>query len=178
MWAMPFTTGPMQAREAEAVAALWRTYMTELFGAPGQMTAAVFERDGLGARFNTMLARDERGTPVAAAAWQPTYDLHHGVGGGEIADMFVAQPARGSGVAVQLIAAVARAVRDDGGVFLRGPATAQNAERLMRSGRLNGAFPLVNVYWADALFDALADNADAGPRTLARRIAAAAPGGA
>ncbi len=172
---MAFTTGPMQAQEAGAAAELWRAYMTESYGVAGDMTAAVFVRDGLGARFHTMLARDAGGAAVGVAAWWATYDVHHAVGGGEIPDMFVARPYRGSGVAVQLIAAVARQVRADGGLFLRGPATMENADRLMRSGRLNGAFAVVNVYWAAGLFDALADNADAGIRTLARSLAAAAP---
>jgi GNAT superfamily N-acetyltransferase len=165
----------MQASEAGAVADLWRAYMTEQYGVAGDMTAEVFLRGGLGARFNTVLARDPGGAPVAVAAWWPTYDLHHAVSGGEIPDMFVARPHRGSGVAVQLIAAVAREVRAGGGIFLRGPATPENAQRLTRTGRLNGAFPLVNVYWAAELFNALADDADAGIRTLARSLAAAKP---
>ncbi len=102
-----------------------------------------------------------------------TYDAHHGVRGGEIADMFVARPGRKRGVAVQMLAAVARRVRDRGGVFLRGPATPQNAERLTRRGHLSGAFPLVQVYWAERPFETLADNADADARTLARRLALA-----
>ena len=63
-----------------------------------------------------------------------------------------------------------------GGVFLRGPATPQNAQRLARRGYLSGAFPLVNVYWGLGLFDTLADNGGADARTLARRLAAAADG--
>jgi GNAT superfamily N-acetyltransferase len=146
----------MQPHEAEAVAGLWRAYMVELFGEPGHMTAEVFRRDGLGARFNTMVARDRDGAPTAVA----------------IADMFVAAPHRALGVAVQVIAAVAAAARERGGVFLRGPATPQNARRLARRGYLSGAFPLVNVYWGLGLFDALADSAGADARTIARRLAA------
>jgi GNAT superfamily N-acetyltransferase len=162
----------MQPHEAEAVAGLWRAYMVELFSEPGHMTAEVFRRDGLGARFNTMVARDRDGAPTAVAVWWMTYDAHHGVQGGEIADMFVAPPHRALGVAVQVIAAVAAAVRERGGVFLRGPATPQNARRLARRGYLSGAFPLVNVYWGLGLFDALADSAGADARTIARRLAA------
>ena len=162
----------MHPHEAEAVAGLWREYMVELFGETGRMSAEVFRRDGLGARFNTMVARDRGGAPTAVAVWWMTYDAHHGVQGGEIADMFVAPPHRALGVAVQVIAAVAAAVRDRGGVFLRGPATPENAQRLARRGYLSGAFPLVNVYWGPGLFDTLADNAGADARTLARRLAA------
>jgi len=165
----------MQPHEAEAVAALWRVYMVELFGEPGHMTPAVFRRDGMGARFNTMLARDRGGAPTGAAVWWMSYDAHHGVQGGEIADMFVAPTHRALGVAVQVIAAVAAEVRGRGGVFLRGPATPENAQRLAQRGYLSGAFPLVNVYWGLGLFDTLADNAGADARTLARRLAAARP---
>jgi GNAT superfamily N-acetyltransferase len=171
---MSATVSQLQQQEVEAVAALWRAYMVELFGQPGHMTAEVFRRDGLGARFNTMVARDLNGAPTAAAVWWMTYDAHHGVQGGEIADMFVARPHRALGVAVQVIAAVAAAVRERGGVFLRGPATPENAQRLARRGYMSSAFPLVNVYWGLGLFDTLADNAGADARTLARCLAAAA----
>jgi GNAT superfamily N-acetyltransferase len=163
----------MQPHEAEAVAELWRAYMVELFGETGHMTPDVFRCDGLGACFNTMVARDGDGSPGAVAVWWMTYDAHHGVQGGEIADMFVAPPQRPLGVGVQVIAAVAAEVRERGGVFLRGPATPDNAQRLARRGHLSGAVPLVQVYWGDDLFAALADNAGADVRVLARRLAAA-----
>ena len=173
---MPFTVAPMQRRDAEAVAGLWRAYMTELYREAGHMTSEVFLRDGLGAAFDTLVAKGADGSPVGVAVWWMTYDVHHGARGGEIPDMFVEPSARGLGVAVQLIAAAALQVRERGGVFLRAPATHANAQRLVRSGRLNGAFPLVAVYWGERLFAALADNADADPRTLARRLAVAKVG--
>jgi len=169
---MSSTVSPMQSHEIEAVAGLWRAYMVELFGEPGYMTPEVFRRDGLGARFDTMVARDRGGAPSAVAVWSMTYDAHHAVRGGEVADMFVTPPQRPLGVGVQLIAAIAAAVRGRGGEFLRGPATPENAQRLTRRGHLSGAFPLVQVYWGDDLFDALADNAGADVRVLARRLAA------
>jgi GNAT superfamily N-acetyltransferase len=164
----------MRPHEVEAVAVLWRAYMVEVFGEPGRMTAEVFGRDGLGERFNTMVARGADGAPSAAAVWWITYDSHHGVQGGEIADLFVTPRCRALGVAIQVIAAVAAEVRARGGVFLRGAATAQNAARLTRRGYLSAASPLVHVYWGLGLFEALADNAGANARTLARGLAAAA----
>jgi GNAT superfamily N-acetyltransferase len=164
----------MRPDEAGAVAELWRAYMAEAHGAPGDMTAEVFLRDGQGECFHTMVARAPDRAPVAVAAWWMTYDVHHGVRGGEVPDMYVTPRARGLGVAVQVIAAVAREVRGLGGVFLRGPATAANAKRLIDSGHLNGAFPLVHVYWSEAILDALATNAEADARSLVRRVTAAA----
>lgn len=164
----------MQPHEVAAVAALWRDYMLELYGQPGAMTPEAFRRDGLGARFDTMLARDGGGAPTAAAVWSMTYDAHHGVAGGQIADMFVSPACRSTGVAVQVVAAVAHAVRGRGGVFLCAPATPQNAERLIGRGHVSAAAPLVNVYWGPGLFDALADNSGADARTLARRLRVAA----
>jgi len=170
---MPFTVAPMQRQEAPTVAGLWRAYMTGLSADSGDMTANVFLRDGLGDCFHTMVARRGDGDPVAVCAWWMTYDVHHAAKGGEIPDMFVIPACRGLGVAVQLIAAVARSVRERGGVFLRGPATSENADRLVKSGHLDAAFPVVHVYWTRALFAILADNADADARTLARHLAAA-----
>jgi GNAT superfamily N-acetyltransferase len=162
----------MERQEAEAVAALWRDYLSATFGAPGRMTPEVFLRDGMGHAFETMVARDGAGAPVAAAAWWMTYDAHHGVRGGEIPDMFVAPSHRKLGVAIQVISAVARSVRDRGGVFLRAPARLENAQRLTGRARVDGAFPVVHVYWGKALLGALADNAGADARTLARCLAA------
>lgn len=171
---MSFTVAPMERRDANAVADLWRQYMLETYGEAGHMTPETFVLDGLGDGFNTMVARDADRAPVAVAVWWMTYDAHHGARGGEIPDLFAVPACRKLGVAVQVIAAIARAVRDRGGVFLRGPATPENANRLAARGHLNGAFPVINVYWAHGLFEALADNADASVRTLTRRIAAAA----
>jgi len=170
---MPFTVAPMERCDAQAVADLWRRYMLETYGEVGHMTPESFVRDGLGDGFHTMVAKDVDGSPVAVAVWWMTYDAHHGARGGEIPDMFAAPACRKLGVAVQLVAAIARAVRDRGGVFLRGPATPGNANRLAVRGHLSGAFPVINVYWAHGLFDALADNAGATARTLTRRVAAA-----
>ena len=172
---MAFRIATLQPEQVEAVAGLWRAYMTELYGERGHMSAEVFRRDGLGEAFSTLVASGDDGLPVGVAAWWMTYDVHHGVRGGEIPDLYVSPAARGRGLAAQLIAAAAREVRARGGVFLRAPATPENARRLARSGRLNGAFPLVQVYWADALFATLADQAGADARTLVRQLAAAKP---
>ena len=167
-----YRVAPMEASDVRAVAALWQAYMTELFGVSGDMTADVFLREGLGQSFHTMVATAPNRGLVGAAEWWMTYDVHHAARGGQIPDMFVAPAHRGAGVAVLIIAAIAREVRAAGGVFLGGPATPQNAERLVRSGRLSGTAALVHVYWGDGLFKALADNAGADAKTLARSIAA------
>jgi GNAT superfamily N-acetyltransferase len=171
---MSFTVAPMERQDARRIADLWRRYMLETYAEHGHMTAETFLRDGLGEAFHTMVAKDVEGSPVAAAVWWMTYDAHHGARGGEIPDRFAAPSCRRLGVAVQVIAAIAREVRDRGGVFLRGPATPENAHRLAARSHLDGAFPVIHVYWANGVFDVLADNADASARTLARRLTASA----
>jgi GNAT superfamily N-acetyltransferase len=170
---MPIEVGPLAPTDAPAVARLLAAYLSETFGATDSpLDAVTLLREGRGASFRTMVARkgDEA---VGFAAWRLDYDLHHALRGGEVPDLYVVRTVRGRAVAAQLIAAIARQVREDGGVFLRAAATMENARRLTRSDRLDGAFPLTHVYWAGRRFAALAEHAGARPRALAVALAKA-----
>jgi len=166
-------TRAFDARDADAVAALFADYMTELFAQPNAMTADILLRDGQGRRFHLMLAVDRDDRPVGFAAWRMTYDLHHAVAGGEIPDMFVARRCRGRALAVRLVAAVARAVRQEGGLYVRGEALQEDLVRLRLVRRLSVGFPAESVYVSGRAFRVLADLADADIRTLVARLPSA-----
>jgi GNAT superfamily N-acetyltransferase len=154
-------TRAFDARDADAVAALFTDYMAEIFAQPNALTPGVLLRDGQGRRFHLMLAVDAHDRPVGFAAWRMTYDLHHAVAGGEIPDLFVARPLRGRALGVRLIAAVARAVRREGGLYLKGEALQDDLARLRLVRRLAVGFPAESVYVSGRAFRELADLADA-----------------
>lgn len=167
-------TRPFEPRDAEAAAALFAAYMQEIFARPNALTPDVLRRDGQGLHFRLMLAAGHDDRPVGFAAWRMTYDLHHAVAGGEIPDLFVAPPFRGRALAVRLIAAVARAVRAEGGRYVKGEALQDDLARLRLVRRLAVGFPAESVYVSGRAFRQLAELADADTRTLVARLPTAA----
>src|SRR5262249_14982710 len=113
---------PFVPADINGAVALFAAYMHELFNEPSALTADVILRDGQGLHFSLMLAVHGRDGAVGFAAWRRTYDLHHAALGGEICDLFVMRPYRGRALALRLAAGVAKAVRQWGGVFLKGDA--------------------------------------------------------
>jgi GNAT superfamily N-acetyltransferase len=85
-----------------------------------------------------LLAEDAEGNLLAFVAWDAIYDMHWASAGVQIADLYVAPAHRGYGLAVDLIAHVAAAVRDAGGAFIRGGAYDRASTR-----RLYGRFAVV-----------------------------------
>src|SRR5271155_1433520 len=111
---------PMARPDVPAVASLLTDYMRETFARPWSGSSEALLRDGLGAEMHVLLA--VRDAPVGFAAFTRAYDLHHCLPGGVILDLYVAPAHRGLGVALALIAAVARRVRGAGGAFVTGQA--------------------------------------------------------
>jgi GNAT superfamily N-acetyltransferase len=157
---------PFEPRDAQPVAALFAAYMTELFGRANAMTADVLLRDGQGRHFRMIVAVDGTDRPVGFAAWRPTYDLHHAVAGGEIPDLFVAPAYRHRALAIRLIAAVARAVRNKGGRYVCGDVLTDDTKRLRVARRVGAGYPAETVYLSGRGFREVADLADADIKTL------------
>jgi len=171
---MRVRTRPFAPHDADAAAALFADYMQETFACPNALTPDVLLRDGQGLRFHLMLAVGPDDRPVGFAAWRMTYDLHHAVAGGEIPDLFVARPMRGRALGVRLIAAVARAVRAAGGLYVKGEALQDDLARLRLVRRIAVGFPAESVYVSGRAFRVLAELADADTRTLVARLPTAA----
>jgi GNAT superfamily N-acetyltransferase len=159
-----------QPRDAEALATLFVAYMDELFRRPSAMTADILLRDGQGCHFSVLLAVDRADRPVGFAAWRWDYDLHHPMRGGDIPDLFVARPYRGRALAIRLVAAVARAVREQGGTFIKGEVLADDLKRVRQ--RMTIGFPGESVYVSGRAFRELADLADADLKTLVAKLPA------
>jgi GNAT superfamily N-acetyltransferase len=151
---MPTLVRPFEPRDADQVSARFADYMRELFGARNLMTP---ERliAGHGINFELALAADGDDI-VGFAAWRWTYDLHNDVGGGEVADSFVAASHRGHGVAAQLVAGVAAAVQRRGGVFLSSLVLQDDPARVKLARRWGVGFAGEHTYLAQPIFERMA----------------------
>jgi GNAT superfamily N-acetyltransferase len=163
-------TRMFEPRDTQAVTTLFDAYMAELFRIGNAMTPEILLRDGQGRRFFLMLAVDRSNEPVGFAAWQTEYDLHNAVYGGHVLDLFVARSHRGQGLAVRLAAAVARAVAQDGGVFVKGDVLESDLRRLHLMRRITVGFPAQSVYVGGRAFREIAELVDADLKTLLRKL--------
>jgi GNAT superfamily N-acetyltransferase len=159
-----------EPRDAQVVADLFTAYMAEVFQMPSAMSAAALMRDGLGLHFRLILAVDKQDRPIGFAAWRPAYDLHHAVAGGEIPDLFVARSHRGKGLSVRLAAAVARAVRANGGGYLKGEVLLDDPKRTRLLHRVAIGFNGESVYVSGRAFRQLSELQKESTRELMRKL--------
>ena len=149
--------------DAETVSALFAAYMGEAYGQPNAMTAEILRRSA-GRLFEVIVAVDAHDRPVGFAIWRETYDLHNGVSGGEIPDLYVSPSFRGRLVAIRLVAAVGRAVLATGGRYVRAEVLAGVPSRLAR--RMTVGFPAETVYLSGRGLRELVALADSAPRDI------------
>ncbi len=129
------------AADVPKLVPLLERYMRETFDRPWSGSAEALARDGLGARFDTLLAVDGE-APIGFACVAPDYDLHHCVHGGVLMDLFVERAWRVRGVAVQLVILAAVGIAAHGGRYLKAQATAAASQAMAR--RVAVTFPGVD----------------------------------
>ena len=162
---------PAGPGDAETLAALVAGYMADRFPEHPGTPADILRRDVLsGAAGHRVLLAEKEGGAIGFVAWDRVYDLHWAKGGAQVADLYVAPPHRGRGVALALIAALCAEARREGATFLRGAAY----DRTSPTGRL---YERIAVGWDSAectcagkAFRALAGLAGSPPRALARGL--------
>jgi GNAT superfamily N-acetyltransferase len=111
------------------------------------------------------LAIDAHGEAAGYMAWDSSYDLHWGIGGAHISDLYVVPSARGRGVALGLIAACCAQVRRAGGAYLRGEAyDAAGVRQFFR--RVAVMMPSGEVALGGRAFRRMAELADSSPRMM------------
>lgn len=159
--------------DARDVAALFAAYMAEALGGASLMTPERFAA-GCGRYFELTVAAD--GPLIGFAAWRETYDLHHAVPGGEVMDFFVARSHRGRGVAAQLVAGVAAAVKSRGGAFLYSLVLPDDPARLKLARRWGVGFAGEHTYLGQDVFERMAGWGGRGPaRAVLRELIALRP---
>jgi GNAT superfamily N-acetyltransferase len=151
------------------VVSLLHAFMRETFDSEWHGTPDALERDGLGARFELLVAEGRRGATIGFVAWEMAYDLHHCVRGGTVLDLYVEPKNRGRGVALALFAALAARVRAQGGVFVRGQAVPKR-EVQRAYERVCVLFPGADANVGGRAFRVLADLDGVPPREAVRRL--------
>lgn len=152
------------AEDVEGIASLLDAYMREMFDRPWPGSSETLERDGLGARFETMVV-EANGSIIGFASWIASYDLHVCLPGGEVGDLYVAPAHRGRGVAVSLLTAVAQRIESLGGHYIRGQAVQDPAVQRLYD-RLAVCFPGANCVVSGRAFRRLAELSGADVRTV------------
>ena len=110
-----------QVKDIKIFISLLDEYMMELFKKNTTLDIDTCLKDGFGKCFNVILA-EKSDEVIGFGVWEKTYDIHWGIKGGNILDLFVKKEHRGFGVAVQILIAIANEVQMDGGLFLKGMA--------------------------------------------------------
>ena len=113
----PFTTRAIDPGDIGDVVTLLQAYMVETYGDIWHGTRERLARD-LGGRLAVEVALSREGRLIGFLAWMPSYDLHHCVAGADAADLYVVPAARGLGVALGLVCAVAAKSMASGGMYL------------------------------------------------------------
>jgi GNAT superfamily N-acetyltransferase len=111
--------------DADPLTRLWARYLCEHYGLRDKVTPEILQRDGIGParRFELAVAVGPEGDLRGAVAYSAGYDLHHFVRGVDVLDLYVPPEHRGVGIAMQLLAHVAKAGLAQGAQYMRGGAS-------------------------------------------------------
>lgn len=157
--------------DAQAIALIYRDYLTELFNATSSpLSADVILREGQGKHFRIVLATDNANQPVGFAFWRESYDFHNAVSGGEVPELFVAKPHRGRVLSLKMLAFIARKVMETGGKYLMAPVLMDNQKRTKLVRRMAVGFPLEHVYLSGRGMRMLASLTEVGAKEFVRRL--------
>ncbi|MGE5653177.1 MAG: GNAT family N-acetyltransferase [Bacillota bacterium] len=119
----------LQERDFPRFIGLMDEYMVELFGKHTTLSREACLSDGFGRCFDAVVA-ERNGRLIGFGVWQGAYDIHWGIKGGNVMDLYVEPQYRGSGIALEMLVAIANQVQHSDGVFLSGMAV--DDERVSR----------------------------------------------
>jgi len=156
--------------DANDLARLLSDYLREGYPCHIGSTADQLRRDVLSAApLQQVLLAEQSGHSVGFVAWNPVYDMHWAVAGAQVADLYVAPPYRGRGIALALLAQLAADVRAEGGAFLRGGAYDRQSTRKFY-GRIAVIAPSGETHLSGRAFRHLADLAGKPVREMVRDL--------
>lgn len=158
------------SEDADAIAELLSAYMDEAYHHESHVTAAIIRRDGFGEAFRIMVADTSEGHLVGFAAWEPSYDLHHGIRGGNVIDMYVVPAFRSRGIAPAMLAAVAHAIQSEGEIYLKGMAIEGGVEPRRLYERVAMGFPGIDCIIGGRAFREFAKLAGADVRSIIQHL--------
>lgn len=109
--------------DAVALDCMIRAYLHESYSGHLGTPVETLRHDVLaGATTQRVLLAERPNGLTGFVAWDGVYDLHWGMRGAQIADLYVVPVARGLGVALELLASLCSVVAREGGAFVRGGA--------------------------------------------------------
>jgi GNAT superfamily N-acetyltransferase len=160
------TAGP---GDGEILASLLHAYLTEQFPGHTGATASDLERDVLGGASGLrVLLVHVHGRAVGFVAWHRVYDMHWAKGGAQVADLYVAPPHRGLGVALALVAAVCAAAGEEGATYLQGGAFDRASPVGRFYERIAVAFDSAECHCSGRAFRRMAELHGRPPRAMVR----------
>jgi len=156
--------------DAEVLSTLLSDYLLESYPGHTGTSTEQLRRDVLAptATHHVLLA-EVGAAAIGFAAWDAVYDMHWAVGGGQIADVYVATSHRGLGVALALVARVAAEVRASGGAFLRGGAYDRASTRRAYA-RVAVVAPSGETHLSGRAFRRMAELADRPVREIVQSL--------
>lgn len=115
----PISVRPAQREDADAIARMARALSVSDGGRASRFSAEAFLRDGFGdpPAFHTLVAECD-GTPSGYAVYYWGYDTDSATRGIYLADLYVDETFRRSGIGTALMTGISRQTRDQGGRWL------------------------------------------------------------
>ena len=150
---------PARPQDAEAIAALARDLNIHVGSDSHGFEADDVRRDGFGKdpAFEVIVAEQD-GAVVGYTLLHPSYESGWGARGVFMADLFIAEAARGGGIGRRLVQAAARRTREKGGRYMCWVTDTDNAEARAFYKRLGAKEEtIVECHVADEALDALVD---------------------
>lgn len=159
---------PMERSDVAIFRGLLTSYNREFLKLDASPSTGTLTRDGFGKRFNVVLAEDDQ--IVGFAAWATHYDLHHGLVGGDVLDLYVVPERRGRGVAAQLVAETAAKIKGGGGAYIRGQVLTGERQTERLYDRISHQFSGADCYVSGRAFRSLASLAGLSVRPLLKSL--------
>ena len=161
-----FSVGVANREDATPICALLQEYLRDELGSKWLGSFDSVLRDGFGNCFELLVAVSQSKEFIGFAAYAPDYDLHVGVPGGRVMDLYVKPRYRGFGIAPALLAHAAAEILKTGGGYLRGHAVTDPATlRLYDRCAVSFQGPEYNL--SARAFRHLANLAGSEPRQMA-----------
>ncbi len=150
---------------------LYLQFARETLNIQSTLTATMIERDGFGDKFDIAVAEAEPDHElIGFGAWQDGYDLHWGIAGGVVCDLYVLPEYRGYGVAPMLLHHIAKTIKASGGTFLAGQGIVGTTRPERMYQKIAMGFPGVDCILGGKAFRLFADMKFASIRDLVKGL--------